>query len=153
MSESIYRFYERELLFIRQLAQEFINRYPTTAARLLLEANRSADPNVERVLESFALLAGRLHHKLDDEFPELTEALLGVLYPHYLAPVPSLAIVQFELDPARGQLPRGRSLEGPLLANFEKERDRVDAQMNTRGGSARVSEVTGSTPQTRQVSR
>src|SRR5581483_10372079 len=51
--------------------------------------------------------AGRIHHKLDDEFPELTEALLGVLYPHYLAPVPSMAVVQFELDPARGQLPDG----------------------------------------------
>ena len=44
------------------------------------------------------------------------------------------------------KLLRGRSLEGPLLAGFEKERDRVDAQMNTRGGSARVSEVTGGTP-------
>ncbi len=107
MTEPLFPYYERELLFIRQLAQEFIRQHPTAAARLLLEPNRSADPHVERVLESFALLAGRLHHKLDDEFPELTEALLGILYPHYLAPVPSLAIVQFELDPARGQLPRG----------------------------------------------
>ena len=57
------------------------------------------------------------------------------------------------VDPMRVKLPRGRSLEGPLLANFEKERDRVDAQMNTRGNSARVSEVTGGTPQARQVSR
>jgi murein DD-endopeptidase MepM/ murein hydrolase activator NlpD len=57
------------------------------------------------------------------------------------------------VDPMRVKLPRGRSLEGGLLANFEKERDRLDAQMNSRGGSARVSEVTGTTPQTRQVSR
>ncbi|MCI0458284.1 MAG: type VI secretion system baseplate subunit TssF [Gemmataceae bacterium] len=107
MTEPLFPYYERELLFIRQLVQEFIRQYPSAAARLLLEPNRSADAHVERVLESFALLAGRLHHKLDDEFPELTEALLGILYPHYLAPVPSLAIVQFELDAARGQLPRG----------------------------------------------
>jgi murein DD-endopeptidase MepM/ murein hydrolase activator NlpD len=57
------------------------------------------------------------------------------------------------VDPMRVKLPRGRSLEGGLLANFEKERDRLDTQMNSRGNSARVSEVTGTTPQTRQVSR
>jgi murein DD-endopeptidase MepM/ murein hydrolase activator NlpD len=57
------------------------------------------------------------------------------------------------VDPMRVKLPRGRSLEGSMLANFEKERDRLDAQMNNRGSSARVSEATGTTPQTRQVSR
>src|SRR3954452_11058766 len=107
MSESIYRYYERELLFIRQLAQEFGKQYPAAAGRLLLEPNRSVDPHVERLIESFALLAGRVHHKLDDEFPELTDALLTILYPHYLAPIPSMALVQFDLDPARAQLPKG----------------------------------------------
>jgi hypothetical protein len=43
----------------------------------------------------------------------------------------------------RVKLPRGRSLEGPLLANFEKERDRLDAMMNNRGGAARVSDAAG----------
>jgi len=107
MSEALYPYYERELLFIRQLAQEFAKRYPAAAGRLLLEPNRSSDPHVERLIESFALLAGRVHHKLDDEFPELTDAMLGVLYPHYLAPVPSMAIIQFDLDPGRAQLPNG----------------------------------------------
>jgi len=107
MSQELFPYYERELLFIRQLAQEFAKQYPAAAGRLLLEPNRSADPHVERLIESFALLAGRIHHKLDDEFPELTDALLQVLYPHYLAPVPSMAVLQFDLDPARGQLPSG----------------------------------------------
>jgi type VI secretion system protein ImpG len=107
MSETLYPFYERELLFIRQLAQEFARRYPAAAGRLLLEPNRSADPHVERLIEAFALLAGRIHRKLDDEFPELTDALLSVLYPHYLAPIPSMALVQFHLDTARAQLPDG----------------------------------------------
>src|SRR3954467_2209501 len=104
MSETIYRYYERELQFIRQMAQEFARQYPAAAGRLLLEPNRSVDPHVERLIEAFALLAGRVHHKLDDEFPELTEALLAVLYPHYLAPVPSLAIVQFVADAERAPL-------------------------------------------------
>jgi type VI secretion system protein ImpG len=111
MSEALYPYYERELLFIRQLAQEFAKQYPGAAGRLLLEPTRSTDPHVERLIESFALLAGRVHHKLDDEFPELTDALLGILYPHYLAPVPSMAIIQFDLDPGRAQLPNGFTIE------------------------------------------
>ena len=107
MSRTLYHYYERELTFIRQLSQEFAKQYPAAAGRLRLEANRSTDPHVERMIEAFALLTGRIQHKLDDEFPELTDALLGVLYPHYLAPLPSMAIVQFMLDPARAQLPKG----------------------------------------------
>ena len=107
MNEALLRYYERELLFIRQLAQEFAKQYPAAAGRLMLEPNRSTDPHVERLIEAFALLAGRVHHKIDDEFPELTDALLGVLYPHYLAPIPSMAVVQFQLDPDRGALPNG----------------------------------------------
>src|SRR3984893_9537057 len=105
MSEVLYPYYERELLFIRQLAQEFAKQYPAAAGRLLLEPNRSGDPHIERMIESFALLAGRIHHKLDDEFPELTEALLSVMYPHYLSPVPSMSVVQFDLDSTRAPLP------------------------------------------------
>src|SRR5438270_8986990 len=107
MSDELFPYYERELLFIRQLSQEFAKQYPAAAGRLLLEPNRSTDPHVERLIESFALLAGRIHHKLDDEFPELTDALLNILYPHYLAPVPSMAMVQFDLDAGRAQLPNG----------------------------------------------
>lgn len=108
MSETLFPYYERELDFIRKLAQDFANLYPGVASRLLLEkTGQSTDPHVERLIEAFALIAGRIHHKIDDEFPELTHSLLGVLYPHYLAPVPSMAIVQFELDPGRAQLPSG----------------------------------------------
>ena len=112
MSEELYSYYERELIFLRQSAQEFARQYPAAAGRLLLEPNRSVDPHVERLLEGFALLAGRVHQKLDDEFPELTETTLGVLYPHYLAPVPSMSIIQFELDHERGQFPDGFTIPG-----------------------------------------
>jgi type VI secretion system protein ImpG len=107
VSEALYPYYERELVFIRQLAREFGQRYPAEAGRLLLEPDRSGDPHVERLIQAFALIAARIHRKLDDEFPELTDALLAVLYPHFLAPVPSMAILEFNLDPARGKLPDG----------------------------------------------
>jgi type VI secretion system protein ImpG len=110
MSETLFPYYERELVFIRQLLQEFQRNYPAAAARLLLEPNRSADPQVERLVESFAILAGRVQQKLDDEFPEISGALLQTLYPHYLAPIPSLGLLQFDLDAARVQLPSGFTL-------------------------------------------
>ena len=100
MSEELYPYYQAELYFIRKLAQEFARKYPAAAARLQLEPDRSADPHVERLIEAFALLAGRVQLKIDDEFPELTDALLSSLYPHYLAPVPSFA---------PGGLPPGRT--------------------------------------------
>ena len=107
MSGTLYGYYERELSFIRRMAHEFAGQYPAAAGHLLLEPNRSVDPHVERLIESFALIAGRIRHKLDDEFPELTDALLGVLYPHYLAPIPSMAVVQLEVDAKQAQSPRG----------------------------------------------
>ena len=101
MRDELLPYYERELKFIRQMAGEFAEKYPKVAGRLLLEQGACEDPHVERMIEAFALLAGRVHLKLDDEFPEITEALLDVLYPHYLRPIPPLAIVQFQLDPSQ----------------------------------------------------
>jgi type VI secretion system protein ImpG len=101
MREELLPYYERELKFIRQSAGEFAEKYPKVAGRLKLQPDTCEDPHVERLIEAFALLAGRIHHKLDDEFPEITESLLDVLYPHYLRPVPSLAIVQFQTKPSQ----------------------------------------------------
>ena len=136
MSDALFPYYERELLFVRQLSQEFAKLYPAAAGRLLLEPNRSVDPHVERLIESFALLAARIHHKLDDEFPELTDALLSVLYPHYLAPIPSVAICQFEptADFSEGSLvPRGTMLESEPI---EGDVERVSGDAAARGLSS-----------------
>jgi type VI secretion system protein ImpG len=99
MTGELLPYYEQELTFIRQMAAEFKEKYPAVAGGLLLEPNICDDPHVERLIEAFALLAGRVRHKLDDEFPEISEALLEVLYPHYLRPIPSQAILQLRLDP------------------------------------------------------
>jgi type VI secretion system protein ImpG len=132
MSRSLHHYYERELTFIRKDAEDFARKYPNTASRLLLEKTRAVDPHVERLIEAFALLAGRVEHKLDDEFPELTDALLGVLYPHYLAPIPSMAIVQFELDPGRAPyllLERGSRLHTQPI-EYRREQ-RIAVQFRT----------------------
>jgi type VI secretion system protein ImpG len=110
MPDELLRYYERELSFVRQIGAEFATKYPRIASRLLLEADKCEDPHVERLIQAFAFLTARVHHKIDDEFPEITDALLGMLYPHYLAPIPSLSIVQFDLDPTQGMLTSGYPL-------------------------------------------
>ena len=94
MSDELLPYYEKELAFIRQLGAEFAKAHPGIAARLRLDADMAEDPHVARMVEAFAYLNARTRHKLDDEFPELTEALLSVLYPHFLAPIPSMSVVQ-----------------------------------------------------------
>ena len=116
MKEELLAYYERELTFLRQSGAEFAAKYPKIASRLLLEADKCEDPHVERLIEAFAFLAGRIQCKLDDELPEITESLLGMLYPHYLAPIPSMSIVQFVLDPEQAKLQTGQQIpRGSML--------------------------------------
>src|SRR6185312_7901686 len=96
MSDSLLPYYERELDAIKRLAAEFADTHPKIAARLRLSAGAVDDPHVARLLDGVAMLAARVHHRLDDEFPELTDALLSMLYPHYLAPVPSCMVVRLD---------------------------------------------------------
>src|SRR5215467_5100507 len=95
MRDELLAYYERELVFLRRMGAEFARKYPKIAARLLLDEEKIEDPHVERMIEAFAFLTGRIGLKLDDELPEITESFINVLYPHYLAPIPSMAIVQF----------------------------------------------------------
>ena len=111
MNDELLEYYERELAFLRKLGGEFARRYPKVAERLLLRPSRCEDPHVERMIEAFAFLAARVHLKIDDELPEISESFLNVLYPHYLAAIPSMAIVQLTLDPQQGKLTTGYTVE------------------------------------------
>lgn len=111
MDPRLLEFYNRELLYIREMGGEFSRDFPKIAGRLGLDGFECADPYVERLLEGFAFLAARVHLKLDDEFPKFTDHLLEMVYPHYLCPTPSMAVVQFEADTAQGKLEDGFTLE------------------------------------------
>ncbi len=104
MSEEMLRYYERELSYFRQLGAEFAEGNREVAARLGLGQHETPDPHVERLIQACAFLTARVRRKIDDDFPEITTALLNVLYPHYLAPVPSMSIVQFATDATQGGL-------------------------------------------------
>jgi type VI secretion system protein ImpG len=106
MLKSLLPYYERELSYLRELSGEFARRYPKVAGRLQLEGDQCADPHTERLIEAFAFLTARVHRKLDDEYPEITDSLMDVMYPHYLRPIPSMTIVQFETDTERPEISR-----------------------------------------------
>jgi type VI secretion system protein ImpG len=111
MKEDLLPYYEHELSLFRNMGKEFAKSYSKIAQRLLLEPDKCDDPHVERLIEAFAFLAGRVHHKIDDEFPEITEALLSILYPHYLQPIPSMSVAQFKTDPDQAQLSTGYEIK------------------------------------------
>jgi len=107
MREELLEYYERELGHVRQLGAQFAQKYPRVAGRLLLEPDRCDDPHVERLIEAFAFMAARVHLRIDDDFPEVTSALLGIVSPHYLRPIPSMTVVECQLDPEQGKQTAG----------------------------------------------
>lgn len=107
MDPRLLQYYNRELQFLRELGGEFAKEFPKIAGRLGLEGFECVDPYVERLLEGFSFLAARVQLKIDAEFPQFTQHLLEVIYPHYLAPTPSMAIVHFLPDLTEGALDQG----------------------------------------------
>jgi len=101
MLDDLLPYYEKELSHLRFLGQEFASQYPKIASRLLIEGDNCEDPHTERLIEAFSFLAARVHKKLDDEFPEIVESFLEVLYPHYLRPTPSMSIVEFSMGKSK----------------------------------------------------
>lgn len=90
---SFNHYYQSELTALRQLGRRFAERTPALAP-FLGQAGR--DPDVERLLEGFAFLTGRLRQKLDDELPELSHSLMHLLWPNYMRPLPAFSILQFD---------------------------------------------------------
>ena len=101
MSDELKDYYERELSFLRDMGAEFREKYPDIAGRLQLMPGTCEDPHVERLLEGVAFLTARVRAKIDDEYPEITDALTGLIFPHYQRSVPSMSIARFV--PGAGQ--------------------------------------------------
>lgn len=107
MDRRLLSYYNTELQHLREMGAEFAREFPKIASRLALDEFSCADPYVERLIESFAFLTARVQLKLDAEFPRFTHALLDTLYPHYLAPTPSMTVVQFQPELSEGALADG----------------------------------------------
>jgi len=116
--EELLGYYQQELTYIRRLGAEFAEKHPKIAGRLGLSEKMIEDPHVARLIEAFAFANARISHKLDDEFPEISDALLNILHPHLLAPIPAMSIVQFQ--PNRDKLLDKKNITaGTVLASDE----------------------------------
>jgi type VI secretion system protein ImpG len=132
MDPRILKYYNRELQHVREMAAEFGREYPKIAGRLGLEGMEVADPYVERLLEGFAYLSARVQLKLDAEFPTFTQHLLQMVYPHYLAPTPSMAIVQFQPDLNEAGLAQGYTIpRGTNMRSLVGKDDRTPCEYRT----------------------
>ncbi|WP_429884441.1 type VI secretion system baseplate subunit TssF [Geoalkalibacter halelectricus] len=106
-------YYEAELRLLRESAREFARLHPEQAAYLNIDELRDRDPYVERLLEGMAYLSAHVRQRLDDDVPELCEALLNQLWPHFLRPFPAATIVEF--TPRPGQLQHAQTLSRDTL--------------------------------------
>ena len=107
MDPQLLRLYASELTHVREMGAEFAREFPRIAARLSMDGVEVSDPYVERLLEGFAFLTARVQLELESEFPRLIQHLLEVVYPNFLAPVPSMAMLQFTPDAADPNLAQG----------------------------------------------
>ncbi len=98
MDPRLLQYYNTELQHLREMGAEFALQFPKVAARLGMSGLEVADPYVERLLEGVGFMAARVQLKLDAEFPRFTQALLEIIYPHYLAPTPSMIVAKFHPD-------------------------------------------------------
>ncbi|MDX2022638.1 MAG: type VI secretion system baseplate subunit TssF [Deltaproteobacteria bacterium] len=107
MDPRLLRQYNRELQHVREMGGEFAQAFPKIAGRLGLDTFECSDPYVERLLEAFAFLTARVQLRLDSEFPRFTQHLLEMVYPHYLAPTPSMLVAEFAPNHGEGALVEG----------------------------------------------
>ena len=107
MNPKLLRYYSQELQHLREMGGEFAVEFPKIAGRLGMEGMDCADPYVERLLEGFSFLAARVQLKIDAEFPRFTQHIAQIVYPNYLMPTPSMAVVQMQPDISNPTLARG----------------------------------------------
>lgn len=135
MDERLITHYNNELRHIRETAAEFAQEFPKIAGRLALDKDAKEvcpDPYVERLLEGFAFLAARIHLKLDAEFPRFTQSLLETIYPHYLTPIPSMAIVRFDAEEEDAGLASGVTVgRGTIMRSNLGKGDRTACTFRT----------------------
>ncbi len=132
MDPRLLRLYETELAYLRDMGTEFSREFPKVARRLDLGSLEVADPYVERLLEGFAFLTARIQLKMESEFPTFTQSLLHMVYPHYAAPTPSMAVVRLAPDAALRAMPQGARLpRGTELRSLLGTEDQTNCEFRT----------------------
>ena len=122
--------YEQEIRYFIEEAHRFAEAYPVQARSLALQDMRDRDPYVERLIEAFAFLSGRINHLLQDDFSQLAQDLLAIIWPHYLYPLPSAIIL--EMTPTAGLPLKGSRIEARAAVESDMDRDPVSTGLPCR---------------------
>ncbi len=105
--EEMLDYYQQELMYLQHAGANFAKEYPKIAQSLNISSFGSTDPHVQRLLESFAFLTGRLQKEIDNRYIHFTNTLLNVLYPQFVSPFPSASTASFRLSPHLGKATSG----------------------------------------------
>lgn len=131
MDERLIGLFDQELRHLRETAREFGRAFPSKAAALGV-MQTPADPYVERLMEGAAFMAARVRLRLEAQFPHFTQSLIETTYPDFLAPVPSMILVQLKSAPSAPPPPtgllvdRGTMVKGLPVRNEEYSRISMD---------------------------
>lgn len=96
-----------------ELAASFARAYPALAPRL---AERSNDPDVERLLEAFGYLTARIH-KLLDESTSPARSFAALVAPELERGFPSATVMGIAPPPERKSVPAGATFDSPEVGN------------------------------------
>ena len=111
------KYFEREYNYLQVAGENFARKHQELGSMLRMSEKQRKDPMVERLFEAFSFLSGRIHERLDDDIPEFTSGMLELLFPHFLRPFPSTAILEVKPIPAAVTKPvlveRGSEVQTP----------------------------------------
>lgn len=88
-------YYHKEIDELSRAREIFVRRFPKLAPFL---SHDSKDPEIERLIENFAILTSKLHRELDQNIPVIAESLINIVSPNYTAPIPSFCLQEFTLS-------------------------------------------------------
>ena len=90
-------YYLKEISRLRTAGSAFAQQYTDLAGALDFQSAETDDPQIARLIDSFAFLTAKLQQQFDAQFPQIPTALLEALYPQLVSPIPSMAIAQFKV--------------------------------------------------------
>lgn len=122
-------YYHDELLSLREKGGIFAKKHPDIAEKLDIKNGESSDPQTERIIESVAYMAAKLHQKIDSNAQNIAFFLLSALYPNLITVFPPCGIAKFEdeniaSNPDKLLIKKGTSL-------FINSKNNIECQFKT----------------------
>ena len=124
------RYYERELAYVRTSLAQFALQHPSAAENLGIKGE---DPDISRLIDGMALLMANTQQRLDQQMPQMSAALLHLLYPAMLEITPSFACLALTFP---GNIEGGNKKEANNKGEtLEDETEKLDIAIEIPAGT------------------